>query len=166
MAEAAERHHIVGQSVTLQRVLEQIERVANIPRSVLVRGERGTGKELVARAIHRASGPDRPFVAVNCAALPDGLLENELFGHERGGFSGADLRAQGKFELASGGTLFLAEIGNMSAAFQHKILRVVEYGTLRRVGGTREVRVTTRIVAATNVDLEAAMAQGHFLPDL
>jgi len=130
-------------------------------------GERGTGKELVARAIHAASGRgDRPFVAVNCAAFPETLLESELFGHEKGAFTGADQRQQGKFEQATGGTLFLDEIGNMPLGFQQKILRVIEYGSFTRLGGTRELRSTARIVAATNTDVEQAIARGLFLQDL
>jgi DNA-binding NtrC family response regulator len=148
-------------------VVRRISRVAKVPRPVLIVGERGTGKELIARAIHReghnASGP---FVAVNCAALPDTLLESELFGHEKGAFTGAAHATQGKFEQASGGTLFLDEIGNMSLPFQQKILRVVEYRRFTRVGGKDEIQVTTRIIAATNADLKERMRKGHFLPDL
>ena len=134
---------------------------------MLIEGERGTGKELVARAIHVASGRgERPFIAVNCAAFPETLLESELFGHERGAFTGADQRRQGKFEQAQGGTLFLDEIGNMPLAFQQKILRVIEYGTFTRLGGVQELRPDARIVAATNTDLEQAIAKGRFLRDL
>ncbi len=133
----------------------------------LVIGERGTGKELVARAIHdAAASSDRPMVAVNCAAFSDSLLESELFGHERGAFTGADREMPGKLELADGGTLFLDEIGCMSLPFQQKILRTVEYGVYVRVGGTRELRTNARIVAATNADLEQKMAAGEFLRDL
>ena len=162
-----ERYRIIGESPAIHEVIDRIERVARIPRPVLVVGERGTGKELVARAIHAASGrQDRPFVAINCAAFPETLLESELFGHERGAFTGAEQRRQGRFEQAEGGTLFLDEIGNMPLAFQQKILRVIEYGTYTRLGGERELRSTARIVTATNTDLEQAIAKGRFLQDL
>jgi DNA-binding NtrC family response regulator len=165
--DACERYRIIGGSAAIREVLERVERVAGIPRPVLIVGERGTGKELVARAIHIASGrEDRPFVAVNCAALPETLLESELFGHERGAFTGAEQRRQGKFEQAGGGTLFLDEIGNMPLAFQQKILRVIEYGTFTRLGGLQELRPDARIVAATNTDLERAIEKGRFLRDL
>ncbi len=161
------RYHIVGNSPQMMEVVDRLARVAKVPRPVLIAGERGTGKELVARAIHRegrnASGP---FIAVNCAALPDTLLESELFGHEKGAFTGAAHTTQGKFEQASGGTLFLDEIGNMSIPFQRKILRVVEYRRFTRVGGKEEIQVETRIIAATNADLKEKMRKGHFLPDL
>ncbi len=162
-----DRHRLVGESPQIRGAIDQIERVAGIPRPVLIVGERGTGKELVARAIHDAAGgPGRPFVAVNCAAFPDSLLESELFGHERGAFTGADSLVHGKFEQARGGTLFLDEIGNMSTAFQQKILRVVEYGVFTRVGGAAEVSTDARIIAATNTDLKERMESGEFLRDL
>jgi DNA-binding NtrC family response regulator len=161
------RYHIVGESPQMMEVMRRIGRVAKIPRPVLIVGERGTGKELVARAIHReGSFANGPFVAVNCAALPDTLLESELFGHEKGAFTGAAHATEGKFEQARGGTLFLDEIGNMSLPFQQKILRVVEYHRFTRVGGKDEIRVNTRIVAATNADLKERMRKGQFLPDL
>ncbi len=164
---ARQRFRIGGDSPQIRKVLEQIERVSTIPRPVLILGERGTGKELVARAIHTAAGDSgRPMVVVNCSAFPDSLLEAELFGHEKGAFTGADHQVHGKFELASGGTLFLDEIGNMSLPFQQKILRVVEYGTFTRVGGSMEIQVNTRIIAATNVDLKKKMEEGKFLRDL
>jgi DNA-binding NtrC family response regulator len=159
----AGRAKIVGRSPAIKKLMEQIQRVAAIPRPLLIVGERGTGKELVARAIHLASGPaSRPMVTVNCAAFSDALLESELFGHEKGAFTGADTARVGKFEQADGGTLFLDEIANMSLAFQEKILRVVEYGTFTRVGGVEELRTTARIIAATNRDLR----EGRFLADL
>jgi DNA-binding NtrC family response regulator len=164
---ASERYKIVGDSPQVRDVMDRIGRVAGIPRPVLLTGERGTGKELVARAIHQAGGrPTRPMVSVNCAAFSDSLLESELFGHEKGAFTGAEARVHGKFELASDGTLFLDEIGNMSLSFQQKILRAVEYGTFTRVGGSEEVQVGTRIIAATNVDLKHRMQTGDFLRDL
>lgn len=158
---------ILGESPQIRCVIDRISRVAGIPRPVLITGERGTGKELVARAIHVAGGePSRPMISVNCAAFSDNLLESELFGHEKGSFTGADSRVHGKFELASGGTLFLDEIGNMSLSFQQKILRMVEYGTFTRVGGSEEIRVNTRIIAASNVNLKQRMEENLFLRDL
>lgn len=161
------RHRIVGESKAMIALMQRAKRVAPIPRPVLIIGERGTGKELLARAIH-ASSPraDEPLVTVNCGALPDALLESELFGHERGAFTGADRTVAGKFEMAGNGTLFLDEIGNMSLAFQQKILRVIEYGTYRRVGGAEELRTSARILAATNANLKERMARGEFLRDL
>jgi transcriptional regulator with GAF, ATPase, and Fis domain len=133
----------------------------------LIVGERGVGKELFARAIHVAAGPDtRPLVTVNCAAFNDALLESELFGHEKGAFTGAEAARCGKFEQANGGTLFLDEIGNMSLPFQQKILRVVEYGAFTRVGGAAELKTTARIIAASNCDLRERIGKGSFLPDL
>jgi DNA-binding NtrC family response regulator len=165
--EERERYRIVGASPQIRLVITQIERVAPVPRPVLIMGERGTGKELVARAIHTAGAtPNRPFVVVNCAAFPDTILESELFGHERGAFTSADARAQGKFEQADGGTLFLDEIGNMSLPFQQKVLRVIEYGAFTRVGGRDEIHVNVRTIAATNANLDARMARGEFLHDL
>jgi DNA-binding NtrC family response regulator len=162
-----ERFRLVGESPQIRDVRERIARVAAIPRPVLILGERGTGKELVARSIHAASHRgDRPFVAVNCAAFPESLLESELFGHEKGAFTGAERQVPGKFEQASGGTLFLDEISHMPLAFQQKILRVVEYGTFARVGGTHEVQSTARILAASNADLAEGIRAGWFLADL
>lgn len=164
---AGSQHALIGNSPQIREVFHQVQRVAPIPRPILITGERGTGKELVARAIHDAGGaPDRPMISVNCAAFSDHLLESELFGHEKGSFTGADRQVLGKFEMASDGTLFLDEIGNMSLAFQQKILRVVEYGVFTRVGGTREIKVQTRIIAATNIDLAKQMDEGLFLRDL
>ena len=164
---SAQKHHIVGNSPQILEMMERISRVAKIPRPVLITGERGTGKELVARAIHMLScGEDQPMIVVNCAAFPTDLLESELFGHERGAFTSASEQKLGKFELASGGTLFLDEIGNMSLPFQQKILRVVEYGTFSRVGGTDELEVRVRIIAATNADLDKKIDGGEFMQDL
>lgn len=161
------RFHIVGQSPQIMRLITRIERVANVPRPLLITGERGTGKELVARAVHQLAGNgQRPIVTVNCAAFSDALLESELFGHERGAFTGADETRSGKFELADGGTLFLDEIGHMSLAFQQKILRVVEYRTFSRVGGHRELSANVRVIAATNADIKSQIRAGKFLSDL
>jgi DNA-binding NtrC family response regulator len=161
------RLQIIGCSPQIRQLLDQIRRVAAVPRPVLIVGERGTGKESVARAIHLAAGPaNRPMITVNCAAFSDALLESELFGHERGAFTGAESTRRGKFEQADGGTLFLDEIGHMSVSFQEKILRVVEYGTFTRVGGAEELRTAARIVAATNRDLPEAIRRGEFLADL
>jgi len=158
---------MLGSSPAVRRALHAATAVARIQRPVLILGERGTGKELIARHIHEHAGDEgRPFVAMNCGAVADSLLENELFGHERGSYTGADQRSPGRFEQADGGTLFLDEIGNMSLAFQQAVLRAVEYGCFQRVGSTREVRVNARIVAATNADLPALMARGAFLQDL
>ena len=158
---------IVGQSPALRRVLDLARSVAPSPTTVLITGESGTGKELIARAIHRWSPrADGPFVAVNCAALPDGLLESELFGHERGAFTGAVAQRRGRFELAHGGSLFLDEVGDMSPALQGKLLRVLETQEFERVGGTRTVRVDVRVIAATNADLGAAAAARRFREDL
>jgi DNA-binding NtrC family response regulator len=157
---------LLGSAPAMVAVRAAIREVAAIPRPVLITGERGTGKELVARALHEGSRPGRPLVIVNCAAFPDALLESELFGHERGAYSGADRATTGRFEEAADGTLFLDEIGTMSLPFQQKILRVVEYGTYRRVGGGEERVHHARLVAATNVDLSERIAAGAFLPDL
>ena len=161
------RYRIVGEGAAIRKLIERVERVAAVPRPVLILGERGTGKELIARAIHAASRkPADLMVSVNCAAFNETLLESELFGHERGAYTGADRLVRGKFELADGGTLFLDEIGNMPVAFQQKILRTVEYGTFTRVGGTVELRTKARLIAATNADLSAKIAAGEFLQDL
>jgi DNA-binding NtrC family response regulator len=164
---ARERSQLVGESPQIREVLDTVSRVAAIPRPVLIVGERGTGKELVARAIHAQAGrAERPFVAVNCAAFPETLLESELFGHERGAFTGADRLVHGRFEQANGGTLFLDEISRMPLSFQQKILRVVEYGTFTRIGGTIEIRTTARVLAASNADLAEGIRAGWFLADL
>ena len=162
-----ENSRIVGESAQVKRLIGQSERVAGIPRPLLITGERGTGKELVARAIHFASERrTSSIVAMNCAAVGESLLESELFGHERGAFTGAERVRPGVFEQADGGTLFLDEIGNMPLPFQRKILRVVEYGTYTRVGGSREHKTSARIVAATNADLQTLIEEGTFLRDL
>ena len=158
---------IIGDSPAMQHVLAQVQRVASTRSTVLVRGESGTGKELVARALHSLSPrADRPFVRVNCAALPESLLESELFGHEKGAFTGATQERKGRFELADGGTLFLDEIGDISPAFQAKLLRVLQESEFERVGGNRTLKVNVRLVAATNRNLEEAVAKGEFRGDL
>ena len=162
-----QRYTLVGESRALGQVLEQVEAVAAVPRPVLIRGERGTGKELIAAQIHfRSPRAEGPFVTVNCAAFTGGLLESEMFGHEKGAFTGADSRRAGRFELADGGTLFFDEVGNMPLEFQQKVLRTVEYQEFERVGGTETIRVDVRVVAATNADLQQLMGQGRFRPDL
>jgi DNA-binding NtrC family response regulator len=161
------RSRLVGSSPAIAQLTAQIERVARSPGPLLIVGERGTGKELVARAIHPASNrPAASMVTVNCAAFSDALLESELFGHERGAFTGAERLRRGRFEQANGKTLFLDEIGHMPLAFQQKILRVVEYGTFTRVGGTAEQKTSARVIAATNADLRASIERGEFLSDL
>jgi transcriptional regulator with GAF, ATPase, and Fis domain len=158
---------IIGRSPLLRDVLTRAAKVARTETTVLITGESGTGKELVARAIHYASPrADGPFVAVNCAALPDTLLESELFGHERGAFTGADRQKPGRFELAAHGTLFLDEIGELSAAVQVKLLRVLQEREFQRVGGTATLKADVRLIAATNRDLTAEMAAGRFRSDL
>jgi DNA-binding NtrC family response regulator len=158
---------ILGESAAIQEVLVKIEQMAPVTSTVLIEGESGTGKELVAQAIHHLS-PRRagPFIAVNCAALPDTLLESELFGHEKGAFTGAAERRLGRFELADGGTLFLDEIGEMPPALQVKLLRVLENRSFFRVGGTQPIRVDVRVIAATNRSLKEATAVGDFRDDL
>jgi DNA-binding NtrC family response regulator len=156
---------LVGASRAMRDVTALVARVASSPLPVLVTGESGTGKELVARAIHQASGRG-PFVAVNCAALPDDLLESELFGHERGAFSGAVKEKVGLFEAADRGTLFLDEIGDLPLPLQPKLLRALESGEIRRVGATESRLVDTRVVAATNRDLEEEGRTGRFRDDL
>jgi two-component system NtrC family response regulator len=164
---AGKRWQIVGDSDSMRSVMAKIERVAPVPRPVLVLGPRGTGKELVARAIHTLSPrASEPYITINCAAVAESLLESELFGHEEGAFTGATRQKEGKFELADGGTLFLDEIGNMSLEFQAKILRVLEYQRFERVAGSESIQVNVRVIAATNSDLRQAMADGKFRPDL
>src|SRR5204863_5643399 len=157
---------IVGNSAALKAVQDEARRVAGTDAAVLLEGESGTGKELFARAIHGLSGRSRrPFVAINCAAIPDALLESELFGHERGAFTGAAARHLGKFELADGGTVFLDEIGELSAATQGKLLRVLQEKSFHRVGGTIPIQVDIRILAASNRPLDRMVSQGLFRED-
>jgi len=158
---------LIGKSEALKRVIDMVQRAAPTDLTVLVHGESGTGKELIARAIHRLSArKDGPFIPVNCAAIPEGLLESELFGHERGAFTGAIRARPGRFELAREGTLFLDEIGDMPVAMQAKILRVLQERQFERVGGTRAIGADVRVIAATHQDLEALAAEGKFRLDL
>jgi formate hydrogenlyase transcriptional activator len=158
---------IIGQSRAMQDVLRQVAQVAPTDATVLIQGETGTGKELIARAIHRQSRHrDRPLVKVNCATLPAGLVESELFGHEKGAFTGAVARQIGRFELADGGTLFLDEIGERPLAVQAKLLRVLQEGEFERVGGAHTLTVEVRVIAATNRDLATAVEAGSFRADL
>jgi len=158
---------LVGGSPGMDRVRDLIDRVAAAEASVLIRGETGTGKELVARAIHRGSRrAERPFVAFDGSAFAEGVLESELFGHEKGAFTGADRRRIGRFELADGGTLFLDEIGDLAIGLQVKLLRVLQERAFERVGGTERVAVDVRMLAATNRDLEAGMRERTFREDL
>src|ERR671930_2362940 len=158
---------IIGGSPAFRRTMMLIEQVASSSATVLIQGESGTGKELVARAIHeRSARATKPFVAVNCAALPETLLESELFGYERGAFTGAAGRKEGRFELADGGTLFLDEVADLSAVTQPKILRVLQEGVVERLGGTQPVQVDVRLVAATNKDLAQEVKVGRFREDL
>jgi len=159
--------NIVGHSRPMQRIFEQVRQVAKWNTTVLIRGESGTGKELIASAIHyNSSRSSGPFVKLNCAALPDNLLESELFGHEKGAFTGALNQRKGRFEQAHGGSLFLDEIGDVSPAFQVKLLRVLQEGELERVGSSQTLKVDVRIIAATNQDLEAEVEAGDFREDL
>jgi DNA-binding NtrC family response regulator len=160
-------HQLISKSPAMRKVFALIERVGPYGSTVLIQGETGTGKELVARAIHDVSPRrDRAWVAVNCAALPEALLESELFGHEKGAFTGADRRRTGRFEAADGGTLFLDEIGEMTPTMQVRLLRVLQTGQFERVGGNQTLQVDVRIVAATNRPLDVAVAQGRFRLDL
>ena len=158
---------IVGQSVAMKKVLRQAEQVAQTDSTVLLLGETGTGKELLARAIHRMSSrKDRPMVTVNCASLPPTLIESELFGREKGAFTGALTKMVGRFEIADGSTLFLDEVGEIPLELQSKLLRVIEEGTFERIGSTKPLHVNVRIIAATNRDIEREVKKGRFRPDL
>ncbi len=162
-----QEQQLIGESQAILGVLEHVSRVAALNRPVLVVGERGTGKELIAARIHYLSLRwDRPFVKLNCAALTESLLESELFGHEAGSFTGATRRRLGRFELANQGSLFLDELANTSDRVQQKILRVIEYGELERVGGNDTIQTNVRIIGATNEDLPAMVDRGSFRADL
>ena len=159
--------NIVGKSKAMEQVFGLMNRVADTPTTVLVTGESGTGKELIANAIHQASSrSEQPFVSINCAAVPESLLESELFGYEKGAFTGASSTRQGKFEYADGGTLFLDEVGDMALSLQSKLLRVLQGQEFQRVGGNKDIKVDVRIVAATNKDLKEEVAKGNFREDL
>jgi len=165
--ESMRPHDIIGQSPAIVETLTMIRQAGPSSATVLLSGESGTGKELLARAIHRASPrAEHPFIAVNCAALPEGILESELFGYERGAFTGADRRREGRFEAAHQGTLFLDEVGEMSPATQVKLLRVLQDGEFERLGSNETLKVDLRLVAATNQDLEKAVKAGKFREDL
>src|SRR5437870_8077741 len=162
-----QRRNIVGNSVALRHVLHQVEIVAPTDATVLLLGETGTGKELVARAIHDASGRSRrPFIKINCAAIPSSLLESELFGHERGAFTGAVAQRIGRFELADGGTLFLDEVGEIPLELQPKLLRVLQEHEFERIGSTKTIKVDVRLIAATNRNLLRMVEEQRFRDDL
>ena len=167
LVEVGELGPLFGKSLAMRRVLTSIERLAESSASVIITGESGTGKELAARTIHQLSSrKNAPFIGINCAAIPQTLMESELFGHERGAFTGADRRREGCFELANGGTLLLDEITEMKPELQAKLLRVIEERKLRRIGGTSEVDLDVRVLAASNRDLERAMHSGNLREDL
>jgi transcriptional regulator with PAS, ATPase and Fis domain len=166
--EHAGHHAIVGESSRFKQVLETVRKIAHSPTAtVLLVGESGTGKEVIARLIHNlSSATQQPFIDINCGAITETLLESELFGFEKGAFTGANVRKQGLFELANGGTIFLDEISNTSLSLQMKLLKVVENKSFRRINGVHEIQVSTRIVAATNVDLQEALQREAFREDL
>src|ERR1700694_193053 len=167
LVEVGELGPLFGKSLAMRRVLTSIERLAESSASVIITGESGTGKELAARTIHQLSSrKNAPFIGINCAAIPQTLMESELFAHERGAFTGADRRREGCFELANGGTLLLDEITEMKPELQAKLLRVIEERKLRRIGGTSEVDLDVRVLAASNRDLERAMHSGNLREDL
>jgi DNA-binding NtrC family response regulator len=167
LAERFSFSNIISMSEEMEEVLNTAGRVAGSKASVLVRGESGTGKELIARAIHQASDrSDLPFIVINCAALPESLFESELFGHEKGSFTGAERQRIGKFEQANGGTLFIDEVGDIPLPIQVKLLRALQFGHIERVGGSETLELDVRIVAATNRELESMMQEGSFREDL
>jgi len=166
-SEIIEKYRILGDSPQIGKVLELIDKIAPSTGLVLIRGESGVGKELVARNLHFRSGcAAKPFIKVNCAALPGELIESELFGYEKGAFTGAYTRKSGQFELANNGTLFLDEIGDMSLPAQSKVLRAIEDNEIQRLGGTKPIKVDVRIITATNKDLQHLISEGHFREDL
>ncbi|MFI3287051.1 MAG: sigma-54 dependent transcriptional regulator [Rikenellaceae bacterium] len=161
------RTEITGQSVAISKVLHIVERLASTSSRVLITGENGTGKEVVARMIHRSGqGRHSQFVAVNCAAIPSELIDSELFGYEKGAFTGAMKQYKGKFEQADGGTIFLDEVGDMSLSAQAKVLRVLQEGKVTRIGGEREIPVNVRVISATNKDLRSEVLEHTFREDL
>jgi transcriptional regulator with GAF, ATPase, and Fis domain len=158
---------IIGRGSAMQKIFRIVEKVANSDTTIMLNGETGTGKGLIARAIHKASGrKDQPFIQINCGATPEGLLESEFFGYRRGAFTGATADKAGKFEIAQGGTIFLDEIGDMSADLQVKVLRVLEEGEFERIGGNETIKTDARIIAATHRDLEEEVQKGNFREDL
>ena len=158
---------LIGESKGMRQVQSFIAKVAKSDSTVLIRGESGTGKELVARAIHRNSPrADKPFVAINCAAIPEALLESELFGHEKGSFTGAIAAKKGRLEVAEGGTVFLDEVGELAPMLQAKLLRALQEHEFDRVGGTRPLKLNARVLAATNKNLEEAIKDSEFRQDL
>ena len=160
-------HDIIGQSRKMREVFDLVQKVADCDSTILLNGETGTGKGMVARAIHQKSKRrNKPFISINCGAIPENLLESELFGHVRGAFTGATSLKQGKFELADSGTIFLDEIGDMSADLQVKVLKVLEEGEFEQVGGAKTIKVDVRIVAATHRDLSEEVQKGNFREDL
>jgi DNA-binding NtrC family response regulator len=167
VADQTEREFIVGPSKMTRDIVDLVNKIAKLSATVLILGESGTGKELLARLIHRESGdPDAPFIAVNLAAIPRELVESTLFGHERGAFTGAHRQQLGKFELASNGTLFLDEVGDLRLDLQAKLLRAIQEGEIERVGGTKPIKTEFRLITATNIDLEKAVKDGRFREDL
>jgi two-component system nitrogen regulation response regulator NtrX len=166
-SELGTRHQLVGASGSLKQVMDQVKRAAPTNATVLILGESGVGKELVARAIHRNSlRAKERFIQVNCAAIPEELIESELFGHERGAFTGATEKQTGKFEMADRGTIFLDEVADMSAKTQAKVLRVLQEGEVERLGSSKTIKVDVRVIAATNKDLEEEISEGRFREDL
>lgn len=164
---ATEKNHIIGQSPSLIQVMHQLKKVAPSEATVLITGDTGTGKELAAREIHRLSRrSDKPFVVVNCAAMPANLIESELFGHEKGSFTGAVARKTGRFEVANGGTIFLDEIGEMPLELQSKLLRVLQENQIERIGSNQTINIDVRVLAATNRDLAVEVNNGRFREDL
>jgi len=158
---------IIGRGTAMRKIFRMVEKVAGSNTTIMLNGETGTGKGLIARAIHKASGRnEQPFVQINCGATPEGLLESEFFGYRRGAFTGATADKAGKFEIAQGGTIFLDEIGDMSADLQVKVLRVLEEGEFERVGGNETIKTDARIIAATHRDLEEEVQKGNFREDL
>ncbi len=167
MRQFAQKDNLIGQANSFLEVLEKVSQLAPLDKPVLIIGERGTGKELIAARLHYLSQRwDQSYVTLNCAALNENLLESELFGHESGAFTGAGKRHEGRFERANAGTLFLDELANTSGLVQEKLLRVIEYGEFERVGGTKTVKIDTRLVCATNEDLPALAESGEFRSDL